>query len=411
MRLFPHSAPDASRPVLYVVLRTTPSENRKNRPEWYSKARCISSIIAAADRARSAGHDVRVIAAVDVSSGLRMPPAASRLLDRTDGILVVRGGTAAKSWRPVIRAIRFGLRPDPGDLVYFVEDDHLHDADALIGLIHGDADYRLLYALASEHGPIHSRGDGWADVPGGTSSFAVTGRSFRTDFWRHLLMSCGGGAWDELSWRALGSHVTPADRRYVLAPFTRDSKWPNPWGLRPIRHAIFRALCVTVARRRTRSIALRLPIAATHCESAMLAGGHDWSALAQAADPGERDEIVDSSIAYRGATLSRGGDVAVRADATDETTEILVFVESEDEKLRVRAALPRRGPASTRVLCVLVSRSRRDLVALAGTLSTASVSSPTVAQRGVTTSIVRSAIADHEKRLSTRRRAAARRST
>lgn len=275
------SPPDRSGPaLLHVVLRTTPSENRKNRPEWYSKARCIASVFDAVTRAREAGIRVRVVAAVDVSSGLQMPAAAARLVEHADEIWVVRGGTAAKSWRPVVRAVRSHLRPADDDLVYFVEDDHLHDLDALTLLVDGTSEYRLLYALASEHGIIEHGVDGWARVPGGTSTFAVTGRAFREDARRHLWMSCGGGAWDELSWRALGSHASPPGLGYVVEPFRMSAKWSRPWGLRPIRHAVFRALSLALSRGRSRSIALRTPIQATHCETSMVAGDTDWAARA-----------------------------------------------------------------------------------------------------------------------------------
>ncbi|MFJ4158828.1 hypothetical protein [Microbacterium testaceum] len=233
-------------------------------------------------------------AAIDVSSGRAMPSATALLLRRADALLVVRGGTAAKSWRPVVRAVRSRIRPADDDLVYFVEDDHLHHPDALHLLAEGSADYRLLYALASEHGAIRHVRPGWAQVPGGTSSFAVTGKAFRADARRHLWMSCGGGAWDELSWRALGSHASPPDMAYLLAPFGRGSKWPRPWGLRPIRHATFRLFSIVLARGRARSIELRFPVLATHCESAMLTGEIDWSSLALSLDATHEGSVRNS---------------------------------------------------------------------------------------------------------------------
>lgn len=276
--------PDRHRPLLHVVLRTTPGENRKNRPAWYTKDRCIASVLIAVQRARAGGIDVRVTAIVDISSGRRMPAAVTALLDHVDAIVAVRGGTAARSWRPALRAVRRHLAPAGDDLIYLVEDDHLHRPDALTHLVDGGDDYRLLYALASEHGAIVDRGDGWAHVPGGTSTFAVRGDAFRADAWRHVLMSYGGGAWDELSWRILGSHVTPPGLGYVRAALTRTERWPRPWGLRPLRHAAFRLLCLALARRDPRSIGLRTPIQATHCEHDMLADTADWAELAYAMD-------------------------------------------------------------------------------------------------------------------------------
>ena len=262
---------------------------------------------------------MRVTAAIDVSSGRPLPGSTAHLLHRADAFLAVRGGTAAKSWRPVVRAVRSRIRPADADLVYFVEDDHLHHPDALQLLVDGTADYRLLYALESEHGAISQIRPGWAHVPGGTSSFAVTGRAFRSDFRRHLLMSCGGGAWDELSWRALGSHATPAGVEYILAPFHRSSKWTRPWGLRPLRHAVFRALSLLLARGRRRSIELRTPIRATHCESIMLAGEEDWGALARSLD-------LTSGTRPRPGEADAAGKILLRTRARDAHTVLAALL-------------------------------------------------------------------------------------
>lgn len=265
-----------------VILRLTPSENRKNRPDWYSKETSLRSLVSAIDTAREAGLDVDFSAVLDVSSGRHLAPGVARLLlDNVDTVMPIRGGTAAKSWRPVVRLVRDSIPYADDDLLYFIEDDYLHLPDALIALADGTTDYRLLYAHEKDHGRIGAPQDGWASVPGGTSSFAVTGAAFRADATMHLLLSHGGGAWDELSWRGLGSHATPPDASYVLWPFTADSKWSRRWGLRPIRHSVFRAVTLVHSTQRSRSIALCVPIRATHVESDLLAEGADWAARAE----------------------------------------------------------------------------------------------------------------------------------
>ncbi|MHC2186901.1 hypothetical protein ACVLV4_002568 [Rathayibacter agropyri] len=269
--------------TLRVMLRLTPTENLKKRPEWYSKEICLRSVLAAVDTAREAGLSVELLAFVDVSSGLALSPGVARLLERVDALMPLEGGTAVKSWRPVIRTVRDKVLHADDDLLYFVEDDYLHHPDSLLDLVAGTADYRMLYAPEDENfvtGPEH---DGWAPIDTSTSSFAVTGAVFRRDTAFHLFFSYGGGIWDELSWRALGGLRVnpPALPDYVLYPFTAASQWPRKWGVRPIRNAVFRGLALLSGRTRSRLIEVRLPMSATHGERLLLASGSDWAALAE----------------------------------------------------------------------------------------------------------------------------------
>lgn len=275
--------------TLRVILRLTPSENLKNRPAWYSKQTCLRSLLAAVRTAREAGFSVEFLVFIDVSSGRQLSPGVAQLLTDADAIMPLYGGTAAKSWRPVVRTVRASVPFDDDDLLYFIEDDYLHHPEALLRLLDGTADYRLLYVPEDENfatGPLHG---GWAAVDTSTSSFAVTGKAFRKDAAMHLFFSHGGGAWDELCWRALGSRVCPPRwLPYVLQPFSRASQWSRKWGLRPVRHAVFRMLALSHATRRSRAIEVRLPMPATHGEQSLLASGSDWSALADSITAAEK---------------------------------------------------------------------------------------------------------------------------
>ena len=267
---------------LRVILRLTPSENRKNRPDWYSKETSLRSLLVAIEHARAAHIDVTLLAVIDISSGQSLSPGTATLIEESaDAVMPITGGTAGKSWRPVVRLVRDVVPFADDDLIYFIEDDYLHVPDALMTLVKGETEYRLLYAHERDHGKIDEPHNGWAHVPGGTSSFAVTGAAFRSDAPLHIFFSHGGGAWDELSWRALGSHATKPGVSYVTWPFTRASKWSRRWGLRPIRHAVFRALALAASCLRNRSISVTVPFKATHAEADLLAAGEDWAVQAE----------------------------------------------------------------------------------------------------------------------------------
>ncbi|NQX10924.1 hypothetical protein HQQ80_04730 [Microbacteriaceae bacterium VKM Ac-2855] len=351
---------------LHVVLRLTPSENRKNRPDWYSKETCLRSLLTAIDTARARGVNVAFSVVVDVSSGRRLDPRVSRLLSRADGIQPIVGGTAAKSWRPVVRLVRDHVSFADDDLLYFIEDDYLHQPEALVDLVEGTADYRLLYVPEDAYYATGDEHDGWASVDTSTSSFALTGAAFREDAAMHLTFSHGGGAWDELCWRGIGSRVhPPAPLGYVVQPFTSASQWSRKWGLRPIRHAVFRAAALMHARFRSRTVELRLPMPATHGELALLASGTDWSELATRYTESSAAAAPELSVIVS----VRNGSAAV-LDALDAlptmpAAEILVFDERRTDTDDVWTPVSTKNPD----VCVfhLIAPCHYDLVVALGT--------------------------------------------
>ena len=350
---------------LHVLLRLTPSENRKNRPEWYSKESSFRSLLAAIAVGRESGLEIELTAVVDLASGKSLSAPITELLGQTDRIVPIVGGNAAKSWRPVVRYVRDHVAFADDDLLYFIEDDYLHLPDALVLLTQGTAEYRMLYSPEAEkNGKAGPAVDGWAPVPSGTTSFAVMGRAFREDASLHLRMSHGGGAWDELSSRALGNHETKPGLGYVLWPFTADSHWERKLSLRPLRHAVFRAIALFESTRRHREVVLRVPFQATHCETAYLAPGVDWEEIAERSSGGparvsaehtfvvhadhqdERLRETLASISGLPGSLSRttfvigqgaAGDRAARAAAGSSPADVVAFrvaTPVDDELLR-----------------------------------------------------------------------------
>ncbi|WJM15293.1 hypothetical protein [Microbacterium arborescens] len=279
--------------MLTVFVRATPKSNGKPRPDWYSKEICIASVLDSAEQARANGRVVRCTLAVDTSSGLALPPGLASLTSRFDDVLEIDGGSSMRSWRALLPHVEHAARRSAlraaADVIYIVEDDHLHRPGALTELLSTEADYRYLYwtdddrAFGSRR-TADTTTPQWVPIESGVSSFGVTARAFMRDRWLHRVFSYGGGSWDELICRALGGgarRVYGSGLKYVAWPLTRRS----PWGIRRLPwaawHATFRAMSLIVASaRKPATIVGSQPPQSTHAEPGLIARGSDWSQIA-----------------------------------------------------------------------------------------------------------------------------------
>ncbi|CAA9436321.1 MAG: hypothetical protein AVDCRST_MAG35-2921 [uncultured Quadrisphaera sp.] len=153
--------------ALHVVYRSCGGENRKDRPPYYSKLLCLVSFLRALE---AVDADV-----VFVNDG---PVPADRLrLMRAAGEVVQLPGVGMRgSYRSSLDLATSG-RFDRRDVVWFSEDDYLYVPGALEGLLAAaaavpEADYFALYAtirplpLTTPDGrPTPHRPAGWWDVP------------------------------------------------------------------------------------------------------------------------------------------------------------------------------------------------------------------------------------------------------
>lgn len=266
---------------LRVVCRLSGGSNNKVRPAWFDKSTCVDSLLVAAAELRRVTDGAELWLAVDVMSDIDLEAVRAKYGRHFDRLLPIAGGSAAKSWRATLNLP--GLAED-ADLVYFVEDDHLHRPDALVRLVDGDADYRFAYSSDADLAPhANTVSDGWSVVGSGVTSFAVTAPVLRKDIRLHKLMSHSGRGWDEVTFRALGGGAPEAlgsGVPYVALPLSDRSSRSAKGLIGGARHSIFRAFALCAGRRKQRTIRALVPAAATHAEPALLASGTDWVGVA-----------------------------------------------------------------------------------------------------------------------------------
>jgi hypothetical protein len=265
-----------------VAMRVTSSANMKRRPDWFSKNACILSVLESAGALRSSGGDVRTIALFDSAGGPANAELAM-LLTRFDTVIDMVGGSARRSWKAMFDILKREVPDDSFDVIYLVEDDHLHHPDALRALPGFHGDFGLLYCIDFVEGGHVDVSDGfeWAEAISGVSSFAMSRATYVRS--RRLLrtMSNTNHAWDEVTWRTvLGPHRFTA--RYVLWSFSQASPWA-PWSPKALWQFAWRFIGYvwSLLRRPSRLVGVR-PSLATHSEVDVLSEGRDWASLARA---------------------------------------------------------------------------------------------------------------------------------
>lgn len=269
--------------MLRVFVRVTPSVNKKSRPDWYDPAVGVASLCDAVESARRSGVDVVSHACVDTSSLRPLMGAVQEQLSRFDHVVEIRGGSAAKSWRALLRHVRRTVKFSDGDGLYFAEDDHLHTPDSLL-TVGAAGDYQFLYASEPDlESSTATDLPNWRAVNSGITSFGVRGRIFRADWKVHYFMSMGGGAWDELTCRALGNGaVDPFGRglKYIMGAFKPVPRTARGL-LAALRQSVFRLIALLIGKVGQRRVMLTpTPAVATHAESGLLAPGVDWNLVA-----------------------------------------------------------------------------------------------------------------------------------
>ncbi len=183
--------------TLRLVYRLYGGENFKGRPSFYSKATCLASFLRAAEVVQA---QVTVLADGPIPDELRrMVDGRGRILDLPGGPLGMRA-----SYVSALKLPRASDWPDD-DLVYFSEDDYLHDDRAFVALqaaqleIAG-AEYFALYASTPQHiafppgvdvtepadfrrhADAQVQGHAWVNVPSTASTFGATVGALKADY-------------------------------------------------------------------------------------------------------------------------------------------------------------------------------------------------------------------------------------
>lgn len=286
---------------LHVVYRSHGGANAKNRPPFFSKLLALASLVRAAEEAECPVDVVFLNDGPIPVDRLALMEAAGEIVGRSR--LGFRGSYHAGLALPLERDW-----PDE-DLVWFSEDDYLYQARALRDLATAaealpQASYLGLYASIGhrppeggdqpDYAPVPARwqewkpvlvnGHPWRRALSTTWTFGVRMRALRED---HRILAftdyTGLGGCDHamcllyqglqpFPWAALGGHLLMAGPGSMVRRAKQFAVVPAK--------AAFNVWSYTRSRR-GRLLFAADPALATHLESAHLALGTDWQAVAE----------------------------------------------------------------------------------------------------------------------------------
>lgn len=267
-------------PRFHIIYRSSPGENQKGRPSFYSKELALSSFLSALEHAPAGDR-------IFVNDGALTDARADQM--RTAGRVVQLPAVGnCRSYRACIGLVETADWADD-DLVYMVEDDYLHLPHSLTSLVNvasalRDVDYFTLYnhpdyyALARHRSYMMLRRGRsvvdeveWRSVRSTCLTYGARVGALRQDSWVHYLCSRpGAGPQDDAMWAI----VTGAGPSLILPRLLNVGGRPdvlvvaNRWA-RPSR------------RPRRRSLYVSRPSLATHLEAARLGLGTDWEGAAR----------------------------------------------------------------------------------------------------------------------------------
>ncbi|MCW2616114.1 MAG: hypothetical protein JWN08_3108 [Frankiales bacterium] len=285
--------------ALHVVYRSYGGENRKGRPDWYSKVLALTSLVRAVE---AVDGDVEVLFVNDGP----VPEERLSLMHRAGHeVLRIDKGSNRGSLRWALRlAERRGWPPD--DLVLLLEDDYLLVPTALQEVVQAArrwtaVDYFAVYGQPStarpttygQQGPDSSAsGQSWVPFDSTTSSFAVRVGALLVDHARLSLLPFTGGAWDHATCMVVQGRP----------PFSlRDTFLPDPAPAgTPAHRRAARVAALAAVRLLGQASAVRRPTrrrllygpavpVATHMETGLISDGRDWPALAAETEAWWRD--------------------------------------------------------------------------------------------------------------------------
>jgi hypothetical protein len=284
---------------LLVVLRTTPRENAKKRPTWYSKDLAFSSLLRAIEGARAVGHSVHLTVLAD--GGV----PNSVVLDNTTAadIVHIDEGTSRGSMLASFRVARERLKSSE-DLIWFAEDDYLYRPDALEKFVTcacstpatyfslhkpDDSDWHASHPsqpLGSvQHVTFSVKGLGcaneqWRRVTHTNSTFGVKASAFLEDLAFIQLATMGGGPYDHSTFMMLQGR-----RPFPIRKIHRNLNFrPEPaQAVKSLGRIPARALIDTASllmNRRSRLLVAPIEDQVCHMEDTHISYSFDWESLA-----------------------------------------------------------------------------------------------------------------------------------
>ena len=288
--------------MLHVIYRSYGGENRKARPNFYSKQLALTSLIRSFLELRRGQAELVFLNDGPISSDLLS------IMTRYGEVLAhdklgMRGSFAAALDLPLTR------KWPASDLVWLSEDDYLYQPGALKALLASadafpDVAYFGLYALIGSRLPTGGvfddanrvprrwreidaqqvLGHRWCSALSTTSTFGGRVGPLVADRGMMLRAMRSGGAWDHTI-----SLMYQGFQPYPLTSLLRELR--NSTGKQPLRRRagvfavraglnIYQTLRAAALVRPRRLITADPPLI-THLETAYMAVGSDWESLAQ----------------------------------------------------------------------------------------------------------------------------------
>lgn len=288
---------------LHLVYRLYGGENLKGRPDFYDKRTSLASFLCAAEVAEA---DVVILADGPIPDDMRaMAEGRCRIVDLPGGPVGMRASYLA--------ALRFPARAgwSDDDIVYFSEDDYLHDDQAFIALQSAAnhipaAGYFALYASTPRHpsfgpGLPHSvpadwvdrpevivDGHSWVNVPSTASTFGARVGTLKADMgiFRQGMVPYPSRLLDHETCLVYQGRLPYTPVELVLGP--ENTRFRSGWRavaanivLTPFRVAY--QLRSLTRRRHPHLLYTADPNFASHMEVEFMAPGTDWPDIAHSA--------------------------------------------------------------------------------------------------------------------------------
>jgi hypothetical protein len=287
--------------LLHIISRSYAGENKKGRPDYYSKHLSLISLIQAFQQLQPGTAEL-----IFVNDG---PIPENRLaLMQASGEVIMRSKLGMRGSLQAILELPT-QRPWPeDDLVWFAEDDYLYQPHAFVDLLAAvkafpQAAYFGLYALIGMRQPNGSMFDdvlrmprGWSDseitlVNGHpwrralstTSTFGVRVKALREDYMIMKRAMYSGGSYDHTTCLMYHGFI-PYPAKSLLAAL-RDGTTGGGFARRAAICGVRIALDVYSLMRvfkpsRHRLLVAPEPALITHLETEHMAVGTDWETLA-----------------------------------------------------------------------------------------------------------------------------------
>lgn len=278
--------------TLHVLYRTHAGENRKPRPQGYSKATCLRSLLASLDNMRSE------FTFTVISDG-PVPPELLPLLRPEFHTRVISAGRASVSMRKTLTTARRMARAASDDDVFWLcEDDYLYDLESMTEFcsisrrLDGGAYLTLFVPRATDWHDTHTSqpavvvkaeaevadtGTQWLRVGSTTCTYGVRRRALLQDAW--LLSACtrAGSPFDAATWSCLQG-LQPYPWRYI---FRDTDGYLTRRGVlkviaKPVMRGVVNLIAVARSSRRRRLFAPQRDLA-VHAEAYEVPDLNQWS--------------------------------------------------------------------------------------------------------------------------------------